>query len=70
MKKDTLVIFIDSKFRHRYNWGEPPKYKVLENIARDKKINATLKKSNWTIVQFWGRSIMKNILCMYSSRNN
>lgn len=71
IKTIKLAIFVDSEFWHGKDW-ETAKlqiksnkdfwYKKIENnIARDKLVNETLEKENWTILRFWGNDIKKNL---------
>ncbi|MCL4547181.1 MAG: very short patch repair endonuclease [Bacteroidetes bacterium] len=66
-KQLKIAIFVDSEFWHGKNW-EVRKYdhktnkkfwytKIENNIARDKLVNRTLKKSGWQVLRFWGNDI-------------
>lgn len=73
--KYKLAIFCDGDFWHGHNWAlrgfknqkkELDSYapfwrnKIKNNIARDKKNNADLKKLGWSIIRFWESEIKQN----------
>ncbi|NMC99301.1 MAG: very short patch repair endonuclease [Bacteroidales bacterium] len=73
--KHKIAIFCDGDFWHGNNWKirnlgslekelenytEFWKNKILKNIARDKKVNKTLKSMGWKIFRFWESDIKKN----------
>jgi DNA mismatch endonuclease (patch repair protein) len=70
--KEKIAVFCDSEFWHGYNWNEK-KYeiktrkefwipKIERNIERDKEVNKILKKQRWTILRFWGETIINNTI--------
>lgn len=70
-KQLKIAIFVDSEFWHGKNW-KVRKYdhktnkkfwytKIENNIARDKLVNRTLKKSGWQVLRFWGKDIESNL---------
>ena len=66
-RKKRVVVFIDSEFWH----GHPTKFimpksnlaywkkKIAGNRARDKKVNALLKKNRWKVMRFWEADVKK-----------
>lgn len=66
--KQRIAIFCDSEFWHGYGWGERRKRehktnqdywfaKIERNRARDRRINARLRRSGWIVMRFWEREI-------------
>lgn len=64
-----VVVFIDGCFWHRCpDHYSPPKTrsdfwekKISGNVERDKKVNAQLKKSGWTVLRFWEHEVEKDV---------
>ena len=74
--KAKLVVFCDGDFWHGHNWAlrgfasledELSRYseywrnKILTNIERDKKNNATLEDAGWTVLRFWESAIYADV---------
>lgn len=69
LKKDRIVVFIDSCFWHgcyyhcrmphtnRAYWNA----KIQGNKERDKKVNSWYKKHDWIILRFWEHSLRKDL---------
>lgn len=62
-----LAVFIDSDFWH--GWRFPTwrdkltpfwKNKIGENIARDRRTYAALRRHGWKIIRVWGHQIMND----------
>lgn len=68
LKKDKVVIFIDSCFWHgcKKHLRMPStnkkywKNKIKINIARDKEVNKYYKKAGWKNFRIWEHEIKKN----------
>jgi len=68
LPKKKIAVFIDGDFWHGYNFSErkkrlPKKYwikKIEDNIARDKKNRAKLKREGWKVLRIWEHEIKKN----------
>jgi len=65
--KSKIAIFADGDFWHGKDykeWGKKIpsfwKKKISNNIARDLKQTAELKKRGYKVLRFWGSSIKKN----------
>ena len=66
-----VAVFCDSEFFHGYDWENKQKEiksnrdfwipKIERNMQRDKEVNETLEKSDWTVLRFWGNDIKKNL---------
>ncbi len=64
-----IAVFCDSEFWHGKNWRVKKREiktnrkfwhtKIERNIARDREVNALLKRSGWKVLRFWGRDIEK-----------
>ena len=75
--KVKLAVFVDGDFWHGNNWRlrglrrrkdefapEKREYwmsKIQNNIKRDRKNNAQLKKMGWRVLRFWESDIKKDI---------
>lgn len=72
--RKKLAVFCDGDFWHGNNWRirglsnldeELQSYspywrkKILDNIARDKRVNSLLTKQGWTVLRFWESEIKK-----------
>jgi len=63
-----LAVFVDGTFWHGYDFKKRKLKltdefwlaKITRNIARDKKVNRTLKKSGWRVARFWEHDLKKN----------
>ncbi len=67
LKKERIAIFCDSDFWHGKiknekfrRMNEFWKKKILKNVARDKKVNSTLKKEGWKIIRLNELEITKH----------
>lgn len=70
-KQLKIAIFVDSEFWHGKNWQVRKNdhktnvrfwhNKIEKNIARDKLVDQTLKKSGWQVLRFWGKEIENNL---------
>lgn len=68
LSKKKIAIFIDGDFWHGYNFARqkkrlPKKYwlkKIEDNIRRDRKNRAKLKKEGWKVLRIWEHEIQKN----------
>lgn len=62
-----LAVFINGEFWHGKNYkslkSTIPKFwvkKIGQNIKRDKLVQRKLRKDSWHILNFWGRSVVRN----------
>jgi len=68
LPRKKIAIFIDGDFWHGYKHAVqkqrlPRKYwlkKIGDNIKRDKKNRAKLKREGWKVLRIWGHEIQKN----------
>lgn len=68
LPRKKIAIFIDGDFWHGYKHAVqkqrlPRKYwlkKIEDNIKRDKKNRAKLKKDGWKVLRIWEHEIKKN----------
>lgn len=70
-KGKKIAIFCDSKFWHGYDYlykgkafNTNPTYweaKMKRNIARDQKVNDTLRNGGWIVLRYWEDDILKNL---------
>ena len=73
--KKKLAIFVDGDFWHGNNWkirglkslkhelegySEYWREKIVNNIKRDKSVNAKLKKEGWRVLRYWERDIIND----------
>ena len=73
--KKRLAIFVDGDFWHGNNWkirglknlkhelegySEYWREKIVNNIKRDKNVNAKLKKEGWRVLRFWESDIIND----------
>jgi DNA mismatch endonuclease (patch repair protein) len=66
-----VAVFCDSSFWHGRDWGRRKRRilsnrpywwaKIGGNIARDKRVNATLTREGWLVVRFWDIEIEQNV---------
>ena len=68
-RKAKVVVFVDGCFwhgcpKHRI-WPKTNapfwKKKLLGNVARDKAVTQTLRKSGWLVIRFWEHSIKRQL---------
>lgn len=69
-KGKKVAVFCDSEFWHGYDWenqkdhiGTRREYwltKIERNIERDLEVNKALEEMGYTVIRFWGKSILKN----------
>ena len=70
-----IAIFVDGDFWHGHNWklrgfkdrdAELSTYKpfwvnkIRNNIARDSRVNNSLKRDKWRVVRIWESELKKN----------
>lgn len=68
LPKKKIAIFIDGDFWHGYKHAVlkqrlPKKYwlkKIEDNIKRDRKNRAKLKREGWKVLRIWEHEIKKN----------
>ena len=68
-KGAKVAVFCDSEFWHGYDWENRKKKlksnreywieKIEENIARDRRNDAMLISSGWTVTHFWEKEVLK-----------
>ena len=70
--KYKIAIFCDSEFFHGKDWGElklklekgkNPGYwvrKIQRNMKRDEEKDKMLLFSEWTVIHFWGKDILRD----------
>lgn len=73
LTKYKIAIFCDGEFFHGKDWevlrpklqkGERHEYwtsKIQKNIERDEEVNKQLLFEGWTVIRFWGKSILSNV---------
>lgn len=69
-KEKKIAIFCDGDFWHGKEYNKLQarlsknywKYKIRENVKRDKKYNKILKKEGWVVLRFWESDINNNII--------
>ena len=69
LPRKKKAVFIDGDFWHGYQFAKlrkrlPKKYwlgKIEENIKRDKRNRAKLKKAGWEVLRVWEHEIQKNL---------
>ena len=66
LQKRRIVIFCDGDFWHGYKYNEKKKpakkfwrQKIENNIRRDGKVSARLRKDGWSVLRFWEHDIEK-----------
>jgi DNA mismatch endonuclease (patch repair protein) len=69
--RSKVAVFCDSSFWHGRDWGRRKRRifsnrsywwsKIGGNIARDKRVNATLTRDGWVVVRFWDIEIEQNL---------
>lgn len=68
LPKKKIAVFIDGDFWHGYQFSKlkkrlPKKYwlkKIEDNIKRDKKNHAKLKRNGWKVLRIWEHEIKKD----------
>lgn len=68
LPKKKIAVFIDGDFWHGYQFSKlkkrlPKKYwlkKIEDNIKRDRKNRAKLKREGWKVLRVWEHEIQKN----------
>jgi DNA mismatch endonuclease (patch repair protein) len=68
--KHKVAVFIDGEFWHGQDWeNRKPRLKrnreywiekIEENMARDKRNDATLTDAGWSVIRFWEKEIIKD----------
>ncbi|MFA6383504.1 MAG: very short patch repair endonuclease [Parcubacteria group bacterium] len=69
LPRKKIAIFIDGDFWHGYNFAKnkkrlPKKYwlkKIENNIKRDRKNRAKLRREGWKVLRIWEHEIKKNL---------
>lgn len=69
LPKKKKAVFIDGDFWHGYKYAIqkqrlPKKYwlkKIEDNIRRDRKNRAKLKREGWKVIRIWEHEIKKNL---------
>jgi DNA mismatch endonuclease, patch repair protein len=67
LPRKKIAVFIDGDFWHGYRFDKnrsrlPKKYwldKIENNIKRDRKNRAKLKKSGWKVMKVWEHDVIK-----------
>lgn len=71
-KRFKIAVFVDSEYFHGKDW-EHQKFriktnrefwwrKIEGNIQRDNEVNKNLTSNGWTVLRFWDRDILKNLV--------
>lgn len=68
LPRKKIAIFIDGDFWHGYRFSKmkdrlPKKYwqqKIENNIKRDRKNRAKLKRDGWKVLRVWEHEVIKN----------
>jgi len=68
LPKKKIAVFIDGDFWHGYQFSKfkkrlPRKYwlkKIEDNIKRDRRNRAKLKREGWKVLRIWEHEIQKN----------
>lgn len=65
-----IAVFVDGEFWHGENWEERKQKlrsnrdywieKIEENIARDKRNDASLAEMGWSVIRFWEKEVLKD----------
>lgn len=68
--RSKVAVFIDGEFWHGKDWEARKQKlkanrdywieKIEENIARDKRNDATLIETGWRVIRFWEKDVLKN----------
>jgi len=69
--KHKVAVFIDGEFWHGQDWesrklrlNRNREYwieKIEENMARDKRNDATLMDAGWYVIRFWEKEILRDV---------
>lgn len=69
--RPRIAVFCDGDFWHGRNWPQRKRRlrtnasywiaKIERNRARDKKVNAELKRLGWTVIRIWESDIQSDI---------
>ena len=74
--KARLAVFCDGDFWHGHNWvlrgygslkEEVSRYsaywaeKIMNNVARDERVNARLEEAGWTVIRVWESDIKRDL---------
>jgi DNA mismatch endonuclease (patch repair protein) len=71
-RRERVAIFCDGDFWHGRNWrriksklakGSNSGYwvnKIRNNMTRDRRYNAALKKEGWAVLRYWESDILTN----------
>ena len=67
-----LAVFVDGEFWHGKNWKDRKNdhksnrefwiSKIERNIERDREVNQVLENQGWTILRFWSKDVVKNLV--------
>ena len=68
LPRKKKAVFIDGDFWHGYQFSKqkkrlPKKYwqgKIENNIKRDRRIKAKLKRDGWQVLRVWEHDVLKN----------
>ena len=68
LPRKKKAVFIDGDFWHGYQFSKqkkrlPKKYwqgKIENNIKRDRRIRAKLKREGWQVLRVWEHEMLKN----------
>ncbi|MCK5123523.1 MAG: very short patch repair endonuclease [Candidatus Pacebacteria bacterium] len=68
LPRKKKVVFIDGDFWHGYQFSKqkkrlPKKYwqeKIENNIKRDRRTRAKLKREGWQVLRVWEHEVLKN----------
>ena len=68
LPRKKKAVFIDGDFWHGYQFSKqkerlPKKYwqgKIENNIKRDRRIRAKLKREGWQVLRVWEHEVLKN----------
>ena len=70
--KAGLVVFVDGKMWHGYNWEHQKNdfksnrdfwiHKIEKNIERDQKVTQELIEQGWQVIRFWDFEIKKDVI--------
>lgn len=74
--RPKTAVFVDGDFWHGHNWAirglgsldeelngysEFWKNKILQNVDRDKRVNAQLQENGWLVIRLWESDIHSDI---------
>ena len=65
-----ICVFVDGEFWHGHRWGQAQRTikvrraywvpKIEGNMARDRRVNRTLRAKGWLVIRFWARAVERN----------